>query len=154
MAMAALGIAGGHISDPARFRGGLLGGLDSRAEVLTEEAAYSGLLDHLLALPGMIGVPRPYRRLAFFFFATLVAVFFPTVLRRANDLVLFAGFFDFFVVFLADFFGAFAALAIVFAAFLTGLGSRFAITSLAFFAPAFTAVSARVPAASAAKSVT
>ena len=50
-------LAGGHISDPARFRGGLLGGLDSRAEVLTEEAAYSGLLDHLLALPGMIAFP-------------------------------------------------------------------------------------------------
>ena len=31
--------------------GALLGGLDSRAEVPTEEAAYSGLLDHLLALP-------------------------------------------------------------------------------------------------------
>ena len=62
-----------------------------------QEAAYSGLLDHLLASP------HTYRRLAFFFFATLVAVFFPTVLRRADDLVLFAGFFDFFVVFLADF---------------------------------------------------
>ena len=35
----------------------LLGGLDSRAEVPTEEAAYSGLLDHLLALPGMIVFP-------------------------------------------------------------------------------------------------
>jgi hypothetical protein len=49
-------------------------------------------------------------------------------------LVLFAGFFDFLVIFLADFFGAFAALAIVFAAFLTGLGSRLAIASVAFFA--------------------
>ena len=135
-------LAGGQIGDLARFAGALLGGLDSRAEVPTEEAAYSGLLDHLLASP------HTYRRLAFFFFATLVAVFFPTVLRRADDLVLFAGFFDFLVVFLADFFGAFAALAIVFAAFLTGLGSRFAIASLAFFAPAFTAVSARVPGSS------
>ena len=35
----------------------LLGGLDGRAEVPTEEAAYSGLLDHLLALPGMIAFP-------------------------------------------------------------------------------------------------
>ena len=34
----------------------LLGSLD-RAEVPTEEAAYSGLLDHLLALPGMIAFP-------------------------------------------------------------------------------------------------
>jgi len=38
-------------------------------------------------------------------------------------LVLFVGFFDFLVVFLADFLGAFAALAIVFAAFLTGLAA-------------------------------
>jgi hypothetical protein len=42
---------------------------------------------------------------------------------------------------------AFAAVAIVFAAFLTGPGSRRATAVLAFFAPALTAVSARVPAA-------
>ena len=41
----------------------------------------------------------------------------------------------------------FAALAIVVAAFLTGLGSRLATAFLAFFTPALTAVSARVPAA-------
>jgi hypothetical protein len=51
-------------------------------------------------------------------------------LRLADDLVLFAGFFDlrvsstFLVVFLADFLGAFAALAIVFAAFWTGLAPK------------------------------
>jgi hypothetical protein len=42
---------------------------------------------------------------------------------------------------------AFAALATVFAAFLTGPGSRLATAFWAFFAPALTAVSARVPAA-------
>ena len=41
----------------------------------------------------------------------------------------------------------FAALAIVFAAFLTGPGSRLATAYLALFAPALTAVSARDPAA-------
>jgi hypothetical protein len=41
----------------------------------------------------------------------------------------------------------FAALAIVFAAFLTGPGSRLATAFFAFFAPALTAVSARLPAA-------
>jgi hypothetical protein len=41
----------------------------------------------------------------------------------------------------------FAALAIVFAAFLTGPGSRLATALFAFFAPVLTAVSARVPAA-------
>ena len=48
-------LAGGQIGDLARFPGALLGGLDGRAP--TEEAAYSGLLDHLLALPGMIAFP-------------------------------------------------------------------------------------------------
>ena len=42
---------------PCALPGALLGGLDGRAEVPTEEAAYSGLLDHLLALPGMIAFP-------------------------------------------------------------------------------------------------
>src|SRR5690242_12724302 len=79
---------------------------------------------------------HPYRRLAFFFFfATLGAAFFPAGLRLADDLVRFAGFFDFLAIFLAVFFGAFAAFAIVFAAFLTGLGSRLATAFLAFFAP-------------------
>ena len=41
----------------------------------------------------------------------------------------------------------FAALAVVVAAFLTDPGSRLATAFLAFFAPALTAVSARVPAA-------
>ena len=50
-------LAGGQIGDLARFAGALLGGLDSRAEVPTEEAAYSGLLDHLLVSPGMIVFP-------------------------------------------------------------------------------------------------
>jgi hypothetical protein len=55
------------------------------------EAAYSGLLDQLLALPGMIA-SHPYRRLAFFFFATLVAKLFPTVLRLGRRLGSFCGF--------------------------------------------------------------
>jgi hypothetical protein len=78
-----------------------------------------------------------YRRLAFFFFATFVAVFFPTVFSPADDLVRLAGLFDFLAVFLAVFFGAFAALAILFAALLTGLGSRLATAFLAFLAAAF-----------------
>jgi hypothetical protein len=50
-------LASGQVGDPARFAGALLGGLDGRAEVQQREAAYSGLLDHLLALPGMIAFP-------------------------------------------------------------------------------------------------
>jgi hypothetical protein len=61
------------------------------------EAAYSGLLDQLLALPGMIAFPILTAASPFFFFATLVAKLFPTVLRWPDDLVLFAGFFGFLV---------------------------------------------------------
>jgi hypothetical protein len=84
-----------------------------------------------------------------FFFSTLVAFFFFAVFRLADDLVLSAAPFDFLAVFVAVFFEAFAAFAIVFAARFTGLGSRFATAVRPFFAAAFTAVLARSPAASA-----
>ena len=116
--------------------------------------------------PAVQAVGQALRRRLAFFEAPLVALFFPTVLRWAVDRLVFADLVeDFLAFFLTVFldvalaFAAlalvaldfltppFAALAIVVAAFLTDPGSRLATAFLAFFAPALTAVSARVPAA-------
>ena len=126
--------------------------------------------------PAVQAVGQALRRRLAFFEAPLVALFLPTVLRWAVDRLVFADLVeDFLAFFLTVFldvalaFAAlalvalalvglalvaldfltppFAALAIVVAAFLTDPGSRLATAFLAFFAPALTAVSARVPAA-------
>jgi len=116
--------------------------------------------------PAVQAVGQALRRWLAFFEAPLVALFLPTVLRWAVDRLAFADLVeDFLAFFLTVFldvalaFAAlalvaldfltppFAALAVVVAAFLTDPGSRLATAFLAFFAPALTAVSARVPAA-------
>ena len=116
--------------------------------------------------PAVQAVGQALRRWLAFFEAPLVALFLPTVLRWAVDRLVFADLVeDFLAFFLTVFldvalaFAAlalvaldfltppFAALAVVVAAFLTDPGSRLATAFLAFFAPALTAVSARVPAA-------
>jgi len=116
--------------------------------------------------PAVQAVGQALRRRLAFFEAPLVALFLPTVLRWAVDRLVFADLVeDFLAFFLTVFldvalaFAAlalvaldfltppFAALAVVVAAFLTDPGSRLATAFLAFFAPALTAVSARVPAA-------
>ena len=116
--------------------------------------------------PAVQAVGQALRRWLAFFEAPLVALFLPTVLRWALDRLVFADLVeDFLAFFLTVFldvalaFAAlalvaldfltppFAALAVVVAAFLTDPGSRLATAFLAFFAPALTAVSARVPAA-------